>query len=635
LALALSSIMALPLPEQLSEGHSTAARAGGQASRASARPDTDPYAALPPPSDLALIEDTVRMVYRQTGAALMGHFLGMLVVVSALWGHASPIKLWGWTGVFAVVWSLRFVGLLTYDRALLQNRMDPEVWIRRWNFGAIAGALMWALAGQIFYTDGGFFERVAMVLCIYSFAIGAVPYMASQPRFFLTCMGLYFVPMIVRNALEGTTQDLWMAGFWCLLCLGTLAVGRSFNNVFGGMVSLRVYTQDLAEKLRGEMSLAAEAQRQAEMANRAKTQFFAAASHDLRQPLHAMGLFAEALRQRSKDTEVAHLVNSINSSVDALEGLFSELLDITKIDTGGVDIQPEHFAMRDLFNRIRLTFEPNAFEKGLVLAFRGDQHHVYADPLIVERILRNLVSNAIRYTEDGGVLVTCRKRGDQLCLQVWDTGIGIAEKEQSRLFEEFYQTQSNRPLEAHHRKGLGLGLAIVKRLADLMSAPLTLRSRVGHGTVFTLMLPIGRAPRLQAMTAPSKPTLGVTLDRRHIVVVEDEMAVMEGLEVLLKGWGATVSAFDSVEAMAAWAAQSSEEPDLVIVDYRLPNQKTGVDAIKAMRERFGDKLPAIMVTGSTMTQHEEEASRYNFHVLIKPVVPTKLRAMISFKLGVR
>ncbi|MFT3856703.1 MAG: hybrid sensor histidine kinase/response regulator [Aquabacterium sp.] len=599
-------------------------------------PDAEGYTALPRPSDKALAQDTVRLVYRQTSAGLMGHFLGMVVITSIYWEHVPHALLWGWTLAFAVMWTARFVGLLTYERAVLQGRAHADLWLRRWNMGALIGATLWSAAGMLFYEYGDSFERMTLMLAIYSFAIGAVPYMASQPKLFLSCMGLYFVPMIVRTALHGAPTDLQLAGVWCLMCLCVLALGRVFHNVFGEMVSLRVHTQDLAQKLRGEMAVAAAAQRQAETASRAKTQFFAAASHDLRQPLHAMGLFAEALRQRCKDEEVAHLVNSINSSVDALEGLFSELLDITKIDTGGVDIQPEHFSMRELFNRLRLTFEPNAFEKGLVLNFRGDQHHVYADPLIVERILRNLVSNAIRYTEDGGVLVTCRRRGEKLCVQVWDTGIGISEKEQGRIFDEFYQTQSSRPLEPHHRKGLGLGLAIVKRLADLMGVPLTLRSRVGHGTVFTLNLPVGRAPRLQAATGTvDKTSLGVTLDRRHIIVVEDEMAVMEGLEVLLKGWGATVSAFDSVEAVQAWSQQADAQPDLLIVDYRLPNQKTGIDAIRILRERFGAALPAIMVTGSTMTGHEEDAQRYNFHVLIKPVVPTKLRAMIAFKLGVR
>lgn len=596
-------------------------------------------ASLPRPSDEAITQDSVRLVYRQTGAGLIGHFLGWVVCTMVYWNHVPHPMLWGWTIAFGVLWTGRFAGLLSYERAVLQGKAEADTWLRRWNLGALIGAALWSVAGLLFYGYGGDFERTVLMLTIYSFAIGAVPYMASQTRLFLACMGLYFLPMIVRTALHDGANDLQLAGVWCLMCLCTLALGRAFRNMFGEMVSLRLHAQDLAQRLHGEMKAAEAAQRDAETANRAKTQFFAAASHDLRQPLHALGLFAEALRNRSKDEGVAQLVNSINSSVDALEGLFSELLDITKIDTGGVDIEPEHFAMRDLFTRIRLHFEPTAFEKGLMLSFHGEQHHAYADPLVVERIVRNLVSNAIRYTEDGGVLVSCRKRGDRLLLQVWDTGIGIAEKEQARIFEEFYQTQSNRPLEPHHRKGLGLGLAIVKRLSDLMGAPLRLRSRVGRGTVFSMELPVGRAPRLQASTPSSKPSLGVTLDRRHIVVVEDEVAVMEGLQVLLKGWGATVSAFDSVSAVRNWVSQHTSDqgtrPDLIMVDYRLPEQQTGIDAIRVLRERFGSDLPAILVTGSTMTQHEEEARQYNFHVLLKPVVPTKLRAMIAFKLGVR
>ena len=595
---------------------------------------------LPAPSDNAIQQDSVRLVYRQTGAGLIGHFLGWVVCTMVYWEDVPHPVLWGWTIAFGLLWTARFAGLLSYERAVLQGRVEPAHWLRLWNLGAVVGASLWSVAGILFYGHGGAFERTVLMLTIYSFAIGAVPYMASQTRLFLTCMGLYFIPMIARTALQGGPNDLQLAGVWCLMCLCTLALGRAFRNMFGEMVSLRLHAQDLAQKLHGEMQAAEAAQREAETANRAKTQFFAAASHDLRQPLHALGLFAEALRTRSKDEGVTQLVNSINSSVDALEGLFSELLDITKIDTGGVDIEPEHFAMRDLFTRIRLHFEPTAFEKGLMLSFHGEQHHAYADPLVVERIVRNLVSNAIRYTEDGGVLVACRKRGDQLLLQVWDTGIGIADKEQGRIFEEFYQTQSNRPLEPHHRKGLGLGLAIVKRLADLMGAALTLRSRVGRGTVFSMKIPVGRAPRMQPAGASPRSALGVTLERRHIVVVEDEIAVMEGLQVLLKGWGATVSAFDSVAAVRNWVQQQvgdepGNRPDLIMVDYRLPELQTGIDAVRVLREHFGPDLPAIMVTGSTMTQHEEEARLHNFHVLLKPVVPTKLRAMIAFKLGLR
>ena len=351
-----------------------------------------------------------------------------------------------------------------------------------------------------------------------------------------------------------------------------------------------------------------------------------------------MGLFAEALRQRTRDPEVSSLVHSINESVDALEGLFGELLDITRIDTGGVEVNPAPVRLQDVFARLRLHFEPIAFEKGLQLSFRGGLHVALTDPLLLERILRNLVSNAVRYTDDGGVLVSARQRAGMLRVQVWDSGVGIAEACLPRVFEEFYQVQGNRPLQPHHRKGLGLGLAIVKRLADLTGSALTVRSRVGHGTVFTLELPLGKMPRsLDEPGSRPKAPVGLTLQGRRFVVVEDEAAVREGLVVLLQAWGASVIAFDTVKPLVVWlASPGAEAPDLLLVDYRLPDASTGIDALQAARARWPDhKLPAIVITGSTLGGHEDEAVTHDYHLLIKPVLPNKLRAMIAFKLGVR
>jgi len=198
--------------------------------------------------------------------------------------------------------------------------------------------------------------------------------------------------------------------------------------------------------------------------------------------------------------------------------------------------------------------------------------------------------------------------------------------------------QSQRPLEAHQRKGLGLGLAIVARLSALMDSRVTVQSRVNRGTVFSFEVAVGQAPRVAALpTAGLKAPLGLTLQGRLMLVVEDEAAVREGLVVLLKAWGASVIDFDTVAALQAWLArQPPEAPDLLIVDYRLPQGTTGLDALAAARAHWPTrKLPAIVVTGSTIGGHENEAAEHDFHLLIKPVLPNKLRAMIAFKLGVR
>ncbi|HEX7435521.1 MAG TPA: ATP-binding protein, partial [Caldimonas sp.] len=459
--------------------------------------------------------------------------------------------------------------------------------------------------------------------------------LAPQFALFVVFVLLVFVPAVAAVAAQHSDLSWQLAVVMAVAMAMTLLLGRNYRQSFDRIVGLKLRTEGLAVHLRAEKVVAEAARQEAEIANRAKTQFFTAASHDLRQPLHAMGLFAEALRARAHDPEVAQLVNSINESVDALEGLFSELLDITRIDSGGVEVTPENFELADIFRKVRLHFEPAAFEKGLALRIRGGKHVALADPLLVERIVRNLVSNAIRYTRDGSVLLSCRRRGDRLLLQVWDTGPGIRAEECARIFEEFYQVPGAPAVAVEQKKGLGLGLAIVKRLCALMVAPLDLRSEEGRGSVFTVELPLGKGPRTTARSIPGKGPIGITLDGRLIVIVEDEPAVREGLEVLLRGWGAAIVSLDSVGAAGAWAqaADAAAPPSLVIADYRLDNGETGVAAIDAVRERFGRNVPAIVVTGSSMTGHDKEALEHDFHLLIKPVLPNKLRAMIAFKLA--
>ena len=583
--------------------------------------------------------DHLRALYQQTPASLSGNLIGMCLMAGIFWSLAAPERLFGWLGVGTTLWLLRLAHYLRYQRQPTADDATLRAWRDSWKVLVLSQGVMWGIAVWLFWGLGTNYHLIALILIVYSYCLGSVQLLATQRRVFLGFISLVLVPTILRIASDsGQAWHLQLAAILALLFAITVVMGRTYGSALGQAITLKSRTDELAAQLRVEKSEADEARRAAEAASRAKTQFFAAASHDLRQPLHAMGLFAEALRQRSQDPEVASLVNSINESVDALEGLFGELLDITRIDTGGVEVRPEAVRVRDLFSRLRLHFEPVAFEKGLVLDFRGEQHVALADPLLLERILRNLVSNAIRYTDDGGVLVCCRPRAGKLLFQVWDSGIGISPQNLPRIFDEFYQAQSNRPLEAHHRKGLGLGLAIVQRLAALMDAPVNVRSRVGHGTVFSVECPVGKVPRTaEVVPGSSKAALGLTLQGQQIVVVEDEAAVREGLVVLLQAWGASVVSFDTVDAVRAWlAAPAPIQPDLLLVDYRLPQGTTGIDALVAIRARWaGHRLPAIVITGSSLGGHEDEAVTHDYHLLIKPVLPNKLRAMIAFKLGMR
>ena len=588
-----------------------------------------------PLDSFLLLRDHVRGTFAFNRTSLAGHAIGA-IIVEALFADVAPRTLrivWGLA--FALVWLVRAWLALRFARDEPTTVTGLESRLRTWQAGVLASGALWGAAAWFFSAYGSGPQQLALVLVVYTFCVACVPILAPQFRLFVLFVLLVFVPAIARVALQEGALS-WQAALVMAVAMAmTMLLGRNYRESFDKVVGLKLRTEALAVQLRAEKIVAEAARHEAEVANRAKTQFFTAASHDLRQPLHAMGLFAEALRARTHEPEVARLVNSINESVDALEGLFSELLDITRIDSGGVEVHAENFELAEIFRKVRLHFEPAAFEKGLALRIRGGRHVALADPLLVERIVRNLLSNAIRYTSDGSVLVSCRRRGERLLLQVWDTGPGISENERARVFEEFYQVPGTPAVAAEQKKGLGLGLAIVKRLAALMGAPLRLRSETGRGSVFTLELPVGKAPRIAQRAVPGKGPIDITLDRRVIVVVEDEPAVREGLEVLLKGWGASIVALESAAAARAWVASADVQapPALIIADYRLENGATGVAAIGAIRARFGAAVPAIVVTGSSMTGHDKEALEHDFHLLIKPVLPNKLRAMIAFKLA--
>ncbi len=586
--------------------------------------------------EFALLRDKARAMFAYNTTSLAGHAVGA-IVVELVFASVAPAGLrLGWGGVFASLWVLRAAFAWRISRDEPDTLAALQARLHLWIVGTLLAATLWGWAAWSFYPFGSALQQIALILVVYTFCVACVPILAPQFALYLAFVGLVYLPAIARVALQDGGLGVQTAAVMFVAMAMTLLLGRDYRNAFDRLSQLQRRTEALMDQLRSEKATSDTARQQAEVANRAKTQFFAAASHDLRQPLHALSLFAEALRQRSHEAGVVELVNSINASVDALDGLFSELLDITRIDTGGVEVKAVDFAISDLFRRLRLHFEPTAFEKGLALRFRGERHAVHGDPLLVERILRNLVANAIRYSEDGGVLVGCRRRGERLLLQVWDTGPGICEAEQHRVFEEFYQVPGNAAPLAGQKKGLGLGLAIVRRLAALMHAPLVLRSVPGRGSVFTLELPVGQAVPTASASASAMAPPAPTLDGRLIVVVEDDPVVGSGMEKLLEGWGARVASFDSVAASAQWAHSAGAggaQPQLLIVDYQLGNGQTGVEAIHALRAAFGCAVPAIMVTGSTISGHDAQAERHDFHLLMKPVLPGKLRAMIGFKLG--
>jgi len=375
---------------------------------------------------------------------------------------------------------------------------------------------------------------------------------------------------------------------------------------------------------------------EAENANHDKTRFLAAASHDLRQPMHALGLFVGELHGKLNTSEQVRVVNQIEESVSAMSDLLNSLLDISKLDAGAVIPKLRAFPVNQVLGRMAQDYSPVAEHKGVLLRVKFSDAAVVSDPILIERILLNLVNNALRYTpQHGRVLVACRKRGDRLRIEVRDNGIGIPQADQQNIFREFYQLAN---AERDRGKGLGLGLAIVERLAKLLGSPLTLRSEPGRGALFAIELPLLLPSADTGMQQPAVQLLDVGaqtvngLERARVLLVDDDPLVRASTSGILSSWGCAVSVAASLHEVRE--QYSGQDFDLMICDYRLPDG-TGLEAIDWLQESSGKQTPAILISADTVPQILQRVALDSCHFLHKPVRPAKLRSLLLFLLGNR
>jgi PAS domain S-box-containing protein len=380
------------------------------------------------------------------------------------------------------------------------------------------------------------------------------------------------------------------------------------------------FVRDITERRRADEALKA-AKEQADRANAAKTRFLAAASHDLRQPLHAMELLVSALSGKPLTAEAQSIVTDMQDSLTFARRLLDSLLDVSELEAGTITPNFEDVPLAPLLRRIHQQYLGIADEKGLELRLVPSSLVVRSDPGLLERIFDNLVSNAVRYTDEGRILIGCRRPGGVVRLEVWDSGPGIPEADQSRIFDDFCQLDSS---AKERGAGLGLGLGLVRRLADLLDHKVRLRSAPGRGSVFWVELQ-PTAHEAPSDTAPGRNGRGTPEQAgATIMIVEDDAMVLNAMRIVLEAWGYQVVAVSSAEA--ARAAQTI--PDVVIADYRLPGGETGDQAILELRKRAGRELPGVIVTGEVMPAAWADAVNQSLHVMKKPVRPAKLRALI-------
>lgn len=559
--------------------------------------------------------EQVRTLYRNCPFGVVAATLVSILLASVLSSRTAVLLGLSLPTLWSAAVALCCVGHLLLCIAFWRSRPSEADW-RRWMVLFTAMALIegitWGVGAVLLIAPDNPTEAIVILLAWAGvMAAGVMVFGVYPPTFFAFLYPalsphLWFV--LTYRPPYFQLQAALITSF--LIALPVIAVTYSVQLVHA--YRLQFANRDLAEAWRAQKE-------RADAANLAKSQFLAAASHDLRQPVHALGLFVGALLERRLPADVRAIVTRMETSVGALGELFSTLLDVSALDAGAVRPDIVSYPIGELLHRLENDFAREAEAKGLALRCARTTLSMRSDPRLVERILRNLLSNAVRYTEKGGILVGCRRSAGAVRFEVWDTGIGIAKDQTDLIFQEFYQVSN----PARDRsKGVGLGLSIVRRTTELLHATLEFNSRPDKGSVFKLTVDRSSADNYQ----PPKTVVGGA--KARILILDDEPYVLAAMKMLLLSWGYAVEAFASLNS-ASDALEQGFDPELIVSDFRLPGEETGIAAIERLRAISAKAIPAILVTGETSSEPILEAKRSGLLVLHKPLVKSRLRAALN------
>jgi len=585
-----------------------------------------PLAAIPPALIARARADQVATLYAHGHLTTVSMTLGAFILCAVMWSEIAAASMVAWGALIACNQLWRAVLLRAFER----NRPGPDAasrWGAYWAIGSTLAGALWGAGAIVMFPASPAYQSL-LIVCLFGAALGGLNLTAVYRPSFYGFVLPALVPLIVRVAWVGDQVHWFIAGVMSVVLAFVVGFGHRLNDVLTRSLVIRYENVDLIAELKDRTRTAQDARAAAEAANRAKSQLLAAASHDLRQPLHALGLYVAALAARARDAEWRPLVAHVETAANALEIQFAQLIDLSRLDAGALAPDRGEVALGALFARIRSEFAPQAAARGLSLAIVPTRLVVDSDPALLERIVGNLVANGIRYTHRGGVLLGARRRGERVAIDVVDTGIGIAVSHRQRIFEEFYRVKDDAG-SAQARRGMGLGLAIVRRFADLLGHEVALDSREGAGSRFRVVVPRVRRAQSPARVISMQARGSVSSDAPsctdHVVaVVDDDAATLDAMQTLFETWGATVVCGDRIESLLAAIGDLERYPDLIVADLRLADGRSGIDAVRELRRELGMPIPAIIVSGDTGTSADQEARTAGLMLLPKPVVASML-----------
>lgn len=561
--------------------------------------------------------EQAKALYKQSLILFGTILLLIFIVMSFFRGHEYYNLLIIWAFVVFVLTVARVVLVKAFHRQISID--NPRRWLNAFAGSAFLSGVTWGVMLINVLQPSLNSEILVISFILTGMVAGSlVPLSCYIPAF-----AAFAIPTLVPFSLyllAQPDQATNLSGMLVILYLVAL-MGFSLmvNRNIIDSIHLRFANVDLLNDLQIQKELA-------EKANIDKSRFLAATSHDLRQPLHALDLYLDALQLQLEKPSDTELLDKASASSQALSELLNALMDISRLDSGAVQINAKIFSLTTLLSTIYSEYEQQAKDKGIIIQSHLDDVVVNTDPILLGRMVRNLIANAVNHNKNCVIEVSTRLDNDSMQFIIKDSGQGIATTELDNIFSEFYQL--NNP-ERDRTKGLGLGLAIVKRLSLLLDIPVSVKSELGKGSEFSLHIPVATDELVELEISDELEV--VDLAGLFIMVIDDESAVRDAVKSLLRAWGCEVLLASSQAELIETVMQDNYPiPDLIISDYRLRDNKTGVEAIVAIREYFKEEsLSALIITGDSSSAIALEVAAKNCHLLLKPVNSQKLRTEIE------
>ena len=563
-------------------------------------------------------EEQIQQVFKQIPFAVVAPVFGAAITALLLFDYVEPVRIYTWVTLVFVSYS-SFLFLWIWHQQSDTSSAYASKWGKRYLFLSWIAAASWGSVSLFLFSADSF---VAQMILAMSVMIGAAAITVStivyRPVFYTVIFLL--APLIVQFVRVGDEGHyifaLGSVGFAAMLFL----IHSSVNKVVEQSIRLRFSNLKLASDLGIQKEIA-------EKSSMAKSSFLAVASHDLRQPLHAHGLFLGELRERlPQKTFVSKIISKLESSLLVISELFDSLLDISKLEAGAVETNIRSFFLDDFIRPVVQQYRAKAKASGIVLRAVLPHCVISSDKVLLGRIMRNLLENAVRYTPEGKVLVGCRRHGNSLSIQVWDTGRGIEDDELDSIFEDYYQIKRQNNQRTH---GLGLGLAVVSQLCDLLGHAISVKSVLGKGSVFSVEVPMSKSVDVSKDDMNTDTLIIDELSGMKVLVIDDDESVRQGMAGILDVWGCNVITGSDAENIMM-NLPAGYVPDVIIADYQLNDGKIGFREVELLNTRFKREIDAAIISGDIASINESELKKRHYPLLQKPVSPAKLCTLLRF-----